>query len=104
MAGMLIFILQVNTTNFVEKWLKTDFIMKGRTLVHIHIKLRLWCFKTVVIDSSLTRVDLSVIHETRVGTLYCDGSREHFLVFMSINYFYSSNLHLFNDISLTNNC
>ena len=43
-------------TNFVEMWLKIDFIMKGILLVHIY--LRFGCFEILL----LTRVQLELTH------------------------------------------
>ena len=46
--------------------------MKGIILVCIY--LRFGCFQNIIIDSSSTRVDSSVIHEMRVSTLTARGS------------------------------
>ena len=63
-------------TDFVEMWLKIDFIVKGILFVHNYI-FKVWEFWNIVIDSSSTQVDSSVIHETRVGTLTTRGSTTH---------------------------
>ena len=60
-------------TNFVGIWLKIDFIMKGIILMRIY--LRFGCFKLLL----LTRVDSSVMHKTRVGTLKARGSTTMYL-------------------------
>ena len=44
-----------------------------RNHICAHI-FKVWVFSNIAIDSSSTRVDSSVIHETRVGTLTACGS------------------------------
>ena len=53
-------------TSFVGK---RYFIMKGSILVHNAYIFNVWVFKNIVIDSSSTRVDSLVMHETRIGVL-----------------------------------
>ena len=72
MARMLILILQVKYDKFCWNMVKNRFHYE-RNRISAHI-FKVWMFSNIVIDSSSTRVDSSVIDETRVGTLTTRGS------------------------------
>ena len=72
MARMLILILQVKYDKFCWNMVKHRFHYE-RNRISAHI-FKVWMFSNIVIDSSSTRVDSSVIDETRVGTLTTRGS------------------------------
>ena len=72
MARMLILILQVKYDKFCWNMVKNRFHYE-RNRVSAHI-FKVWMFSNIVIDSSSTRVDSSVIDETRVRTLTTRGS------------------------------
>ena len=68
MARMLILILQVKYDKFCWKMVKNRFYYE-RKYINAYI-FKIWCFKILL----LTRVDSSVMHETRVGTERTHGS------------------------------
>ena len=67
MARMLILILQIKYDKFCWNMVKNRFHYE-RNRISAHT-FKVWVFSNIVIDSSSTRVDSSVIDETRVGTL-----------------------------------
>ena len=72
MVRMLILILQIKYDRFCWNMVKNRFYYK-RNHIGAYI-FKVWVFCNIVIDSSSPRVDSSVIHETRVGTLMTRGS------------------------------
>ena len=76
MVRMLILILQIKYDRFCWNMVKNRFYYK-RNHIGAYI-FKVWVFCNIVIDSSSPRVDSSVIHETRVGTLMTRGSNNNY--------------------------